>query len=90
MVSIASEWEDFEHDKSLIVLVILGIIYFNMQHLWIKAIKPGFEFWLHFKIAVWPLGKFLMLVSVSLSVKRIGMTIKCANTHKGLRALPGS
>ena len=31
-----------------------------------EAIKPGFEFWLHFKIAVWALGKFLMLVSVSL------------------------
>lgn len=38
MISIASEWEDFEHDKSLIVLVILEIVYFNMQHLWI--LKP--------------------------------------------------
>lgn len=55
-----------------------------------EAIKPGFEFWLYFKIALWPLGKFVMLVSLSLSVKRIDMTIKWANTYKVLRAMPSS
>lgn len=54
------------------------------------AIKPGFEPQQFRSLAVWPLGKLVTFVSVSLSIKRIEVNIKLFNIYEVFRGLPGS
>lgn len=55
-----------------------------------EAIKPGFEPQQLLSLAVWLLGKLVIFVSVSLSVKRIDRNIKWFNIYEVFRGLPGS